>query len=259
MVKNSAEYMRQYKKDHPERKAKERKRYKKAHPEKVKEARKRNRKLHPKNKGDAVAQHKRYTAKLRYEIINYYSDGMLECANCEEDHMEFLEIDHIHGGGNQHKKEIGKSLYKWLKDNGFPAGFQVLCSNCNWKKVKMEAEARGINGTYEQRKYYRRQQRLKLDVFAHYTTDGKIKCSCCGIEDIDVLCMDHINGDGAEHRRTIGPSYAKKTYQWIKLNNYPPGFRILCSNCNQCLGNHGYCPHHTALVPSSINLPMVPI
>jgi len=26
-------------------------------------------------------------------------------------------------------------MYYWLRDNGFPDGFQVLYWNCNWKKA----------------------------------------------------------------------------------------------------------------------------
>jgi hypothetical protein len=49
--------------------------------------------------------------------------------------VEFLAIDHIHGGGNRHRREckIGK-MYPWLKHNGYPPGSQVLCFNCNQAK-----------------------------------------------------------------------------------------------------------------------------
>ena len=29
----------------------------------------------------------------------------------------------------------------------------------------------------------------------------------------------------------------------INSNSFPPGFRVLCHNCNQALGAYGYCPH----------------
>jgi hypothetical protein len=44
------------------------------------------------------------------------------------------------GGGNEHRRNIGlgmKSgvfLYKWLVDNNYPKGYQVLCWNCNCGK-----------------------------------------------------------------------------------------------------------------------------
>jgi len=52
---------------------------------------------------------------------------------------EFLTIDHINGGGNKQKQEIGGAgikLYLWMKRNNYPSGFQVLCMNCNFAKGK---------------------------------------------------------------------------------------------------------------------------
>ena len=59
-----------------------------------------------------------------------------ECACCGESHPDFLSIDHIDGGGTQHRKSQpgGVHLYRWLKANDYPAGFQTLCFNCNFSK-----------------------------------------------------------------------------------------------------------------------------
>ena len=57
-----------------------------------------------------------------------------KCACCGESELQFLCIDHINGGGNKHRATIkGGSLnfYRWLKRNGYPYGFRVLCWNCN--------------------------------------------------------------------------------------------------------------------------------
>lgn len=67
------------------------------------------------------------------------------CQCCGEDREPFLVIDHINGGGNAHRQAImpskhsgraggGPNLYRWLRLNGYPAGFQVLCANCNTAK-----------------------------------------------------------------------------------------------------------------------------
>jgi len=59
---------------------------------------------------------------------------------CPENEMAFLVIDHINGGGNQHRKEIKRSgsdsFYRWIRDNNYPDGFQILCANCNMAKGK---------------------------------------------------------------------------------------------------------------------------
>jgi hypothetical protein len=73
-------------------------------------------------------------ANLRAKIFRHY--GMF-CKCCGENTYSFLVIDHIHGGGSKHRREVraaGTHFYAWLKREGFPVGFQTLCQNCNWGK-----------------------------------------------------------------------------------------------------------------------------
>lgn len=87
---------------------------------------------------------KAYNDKLRLEVLSHYSDGALRCACpwCDEDNPDLLSIDHVHGGGLAHRREIGTSgsrLYVWLKTHdwpgdgrdGRPKEYQVLCLSCN--------------------------------------------------------------------------------------------------------------------------------
>jgi hypothetical protein len=71
--------------------------------------------------------------RTKTEVLDHYGNG--RCACCGERQQEFLTIDHIHGGGRRHRQtcRIG-SIYFWLKKNGYPQGFQVLCMNCNLAK-----------------------------------------------------------------------------------------------------------------------------
>lgn len=182
---------------------------------------------------------------IRLIVLKYYSDKEIPECKCGERHLEFLEIDHINGGGKLHRRTLhlyGNALYRWLIKNNYPKGYQVLCSNCNWKKRKLLMV--GITGSDIQKSRYNRSIKLRNEVFSHYMTDDIIKCSCkdCNITDIGVLTIDHINGDGSEHRKRIG--YGDQIYRDIKKQNYPNDYRILCRNCNQALGNYGYCPHN---------------
>ena len=72
------------------------------------------------------------TRKLKIEIIAAYG-GCCKC--CGEDRIEFLNIDHVNGGGTKHIKSLqkrGSSFYGWLKANGYPKdGYRILCWNCN--------------------------------------------------------------------------------------------------------------------------------
>lgn len=82
------------------------------------------------------------------------------------------------------------------------------------------------------------QTRLRVDAIEHFGG----KCACCGETEPDFLAIDHINNDGAEHRKEIG-SDGRALYLWLRRNNYPEGFQVLCHNCNMAKGLYGICPH----------------
>lgn len=62
------------------------------------------------------------------------------------------------------------------------------------------------------------------------------KCVRCGESRLGCLELDHINNDGAMHRKLVGQrgnSCNDKIYQWLIKNSFPEGFQILCANCHQ--------------------------
>jgi len=73
------------------------------------------------------------------------------------------------------------------------------------------------------------------------------RCVCCGTTHVQFLCVDHINGDGAKHRKALfGKSVGAagtKFYRWLKANGFPSGFQLLCWNCNAAKHFYGWCPH----------------
>ena len=110
----------------------------------------------------------------------------------------------------------------------------------HYEKHKAEEQA------YQKAYYYehdeelqacRRQQRhqqheeIKLLVLEHYS-NGIPYCKHCGQTDIDVLCLDHVNNDGAEQRRKFGGWSGTGFYRWLTRNNFPLGYQVLCANCN---------------------------
>ena len=78
---------------------------------------------------------RRFRAALRQRVLDHYGR---KCACCGEGTEEFLAIDHIDGGGAKHRREInrlsGWHFYRWLEQNEWPEGFQILCHNCNFSK-----------------------------------------------------------------------------------------------------------------------------
>ena len=86
-----------------------------------------------KEKGRAICLRSR--RKIRMMALRAYGGESPKCNCCGESEIKFLSIDHIENDGSEHRKKIGKNnLYYWLKLNGYPKGFQVLCYNCNFAK-----------------------------------------------------------------------------------------------------------------------------
>ena len=113
-----------------------------------------------------------------------------------------------------------------------------------------------INTSTSYSQFKRRQ--LKERVLNHYPNERGIACACCGQEHIEFLTIHHINGNGADHCREISKNWksvrgltarlaskpgSSQMYKWIEKHHYPPGFGILCINCNFSYGAYGYCPH----------------
>jgi hypothetical protein len=83
-------------------------------------------------------------------------------------------------------------------------------------------------------------RKLKNAAYAAY---GGYRCACCGETIEAFLSIDHINNDGANHRRDVE---RRNLYKWLKKHSYPAGFQILCMNCNFGKArNGGICPHQT--------------
>lgn len=70
----------------------------------------------------------------------------------------------------------------------------------------------------------------KWEVLAHYSLNGIPQCVSCGISDIDVLCLDHINNNGASFGRPRATGII--LYSIIKRQGFPESFQTLCANCN---------------------------
>ena len=72
--------------------------------------------------------------------------------------------------------------------------------------------------------------KLKAEIFVHYG-NGEIKCKLCPELDLNLLTIDHINGNGNQHRKEIGKKTGYNFYSWLKKNNYPDGYQVLCWTC----------------------------
>lgn len=83
--------------------------------------------------------------------------------------------------------------------------------------------------------------KLRVELLAAYGG----RCACCGEDTPEFLTVDHIRGNGAEHRRELmTPGRKVLLYPWLRRNGYPKdNFQLLCANCNMAKGRGKICPH----------------
>lgn len=125
-------------------------------------------------------------------------------------------------------------------------GYDIYCKECTRKKKNDKYCSHSMLSIDEYKSWRKREncirknekKRLKIDVFSHYCPNGIIKCANLfqlhkeEIIDLDILTIDHINGDGymdkdKNGRRCGGVIFYRK----LKKQNYPSGYQVLCGNC----------------------------
>ena len=81
-----------------------------------------------------------------------------------------------------------------------------------------------------------------------FTAYGGYRCNCCGENEPMFLSIDHVDNNGAQERKSgqySGSGYS--FYRWLRKTGFPPGYQVLCMNCQ--VGKHkngGVCPHQTS-------------
>ena len=81
-------------------------------------------------------QEREYGRLVRLEAIQVYGG---KCQGCGIDDERVLCFDHILDDGAELRKRgqpTGRKLASWLKRNGWPLDFQLLCWNCNFLKLQ---------------------------------------------------------------------------------------------------------------------------
>ena len=136
--------------------------------------------------------------------------------------------------GKEHRKErsLARKIYYQIHIEQARARARKYYQN-NKDKIQQQSK---LSYEKHKEKYIiesrNRRRRLKLEVLTNYSGNKLPSCSKCGITDIDILCIDHIEGNGNKHRREIMTPAGNPFLLWLKRNNYPLGFQVLCYNCN---------------------------
>lgn len=120
-----------------------------------------------------------------------------------------------------------------------------LCQQCGKNKPTRNKRycTQCANKSAERHKIWRRQ--LYDEVLSHY---GDC-CACCREPNKAFLTLDHINNDGAKHRRKLKMKGGYSFYRWVKRNAFPSMFQVLCWNCQNGKRIYGSCPHQQCSNP----------
>ncbi len=90
----------------------------------------------PKTPPELLQKNRDYKHRIRKEVFSHYSPNLV-CQRCGFSDFRALSLDHINGGGREHERliqERGDGIMRWLRKNNYPAGYQVLCMNCQFIK-----------------------------------------------------------------------------------------------------------------------------
>ena len=136
------------------------------------------------------------------------------------------------------KNKLDANLF--YKDTTKKTGLSSYCKPCDAKKRKLYYQ----NSKDKHNEYCKKQRvSLKYQIMQHYGG----KCFCCGESKLEFLAIDHIEGGGNKHRKSINNRGGVQFYYFLRRNNFPTGYRVACHNCNLSMGFYGYCPHSAPL------------
>ena len=136
------------------------------------------------------------------------------------------------------KKEYNRIMYLKYQDKCKARAKKWWENNKDREELKERRrvygfEYRKANAAYIAKMAASSYSSWRKDVLEHYS-GADPRCACCGLRYEPSLTIDHINGGGRKHRKEINTG---GLYYWLKQNNYPKGFRVLCMNCNFILGH----------------------
>lgn len=143
---------------------------------------------------------------------------------------------------------VEKPLMAFYKNRGNKDGYHGTCKICHGAVSKRWLMA---NRKLTSNRVRARQKQLRLEILRHYCKgDPYCQCPGCDVREPSFLTLDHINNDGAAHRRAIAKKHGRNAGSgtvllWIKRNGFPSGFQVLCYNCNcgKQYSGKGKCPH----------------
>ena len=141
-----------------------------------------------------------------------------------------------------------KPVAKFHRNRLSPDGLACWCKEC----LRAVNHGRYVANLEDSRKAKRKSARLWRNAHPEYARHQRStnramvldhyghECACCG--STENLTLDHVNGDGKQHRAEIGGS-GSVLYGWLVANDFPvdPPLQVLCFPCNKSKGTGDRC------------------
>ena len=142
------------------------------------------------------------------------------------------------------EKPIDEFSLRTDRQNGKSQGRQARCKKCSNVRRAVDWRDKDKKAILSQRNR-EAAGRLRWLALAKYSLNPEVpRCACCGTPDHWMLTIEHIYNDGADHRRAMSESGTSVSiYRYLRREGWPPGFEILCLNCNVAKQRLGDCPH----------------
>ena len=156
------------------------------------------------------------------------------------------------------KQRRKESYNKWYKKNYDINKEKRKLHNARPEIIQQRKEYDLAHKPQQLQRQKNYKNRLRMSALIHYSKSISNvdipTCACCGENSIiDFLCIDHIKGkkvmENDDELVKLGYKWqwdTNKLMLWLKNNNYPVGFQVLCHNCNFAKGmvkNNYTCPH----------------
>ena len=146
MSKDRAAYLKQYRKDNLVHLTQYRKQWGQDHKKQMAEHRQKWEQENPEQaKKMHLASTRESNLRLKLEVLAHYGpDGKLQCCwpDCSVNDVDMLSLDHVNNDGAEDRRSKkrgpgGINTYWRVRHDGYPAEFQTLCHNHQWKKELM--------------------------------------------------------------------------------------------------------------------------
>lgn len=192
---------------------------------------------------DCKPKHANKLRKLERKTIG---DSIRQCSDCQTPHRSPGYCgDRCKDCHNKNAKKYNLAYYKRHPD-------RVIARSQEWAKnnpdhVKAYQKQWFETNREKQRQYakvgkVKARKKVRSELIAAY--GGKCACPRCPEGRIEFLTVDHVNGSGTKHRKSLGLQPGYEFYCWLRRHGFPgKEYQLLCFNCNCAKRDYAQCPH----------------